>query len=174
MERAMSKAKHALTTSANPTPTRRSILSGGVRVAGAAVIRSVAGISSDVALAAQDKASTIRTGIGPLSAKGSAVISVLRDLKASYYAADGKAAECECEEGEPGFAEYQAALEQSEALNSEFDELVKRLTAGPARTWDDFVIRAEICRQHCELEFDLFQDEHGEKLGQLLVAMMSI
>jgi hypothetical protein len=27
---------------------------------------------------------------------------------------------------------------------------------------------------HCELEFDIFQDEHGEKLGQLLVAMMSI
>ena len=36
------------------------------------------------------------------------------------------------------------------------------------------MIRAEICRQHCELEFDLYQDEHGEKLGQLLVAMMSI
>jgi hypothetical protein len=33
----MSKADDALTTSAKPTPTRRSILSGGVRIAGAAI-----------------------------------------------------------------------------------------------------------------------------------------
>jgi hypothetical protein len=170
----MSKADHGLITSANPTLTRRNILSGGAQIAGAAIIGSIAGISSSAAVPAQDEASTMRTGIGPLSAEGNAVITALRDLKARYYAADGKAAECECKKGEPGFAEYRAALKLSEALNSEFDELVKRLTAEPSRTWDDFVIRAEICRQHCELEFDLFQDEHGEKLGQLLVAMMSI
>ena len=33
----MSKADDALTTSANPTPTRRNILSGGARIAGAAI-----------------------------------------------------------------------------------------------------------------------------------------
>jgi hypothetical protein len=141
----MSKADDALTTSANPTPTRRSILSAGAQIAGAAVIGSVAGISSDAAVAAQNKTSPIGTDIGPLSTKGSAVIAALRDLKARFHAADGKAAECECEKGEPGFAEYRAALKQSKALHSEFVELVKRLTAEPARTWDDFVIRAEIC-----------------------------
>ena len=48
----MSKAEHALITSAKPTPTRQSILSTGAQIAGAAVIGSVAGISSDAAVAA--------------------------------------------------------------------------------------------------------------------------
>ena len=47
----MSKADDALTTSTNATPTRRSILSGGTRIAGAA-IGGMAAIPSLQALAA--------------------------------------------------------------------------------------------------------------------------
>jgi hypothetical protein len=47
----MSKADHALITSTNPAPTRRNILSGGMRIAGAA-IGGMAAIPSVQALAA--------------------------------------------------------------------------------------------------------------------------
>ncbi len=47
----MSKADDAITTSADPTPTRRNILSGGARIAGAA-IAGMAAIPSLQALAA--------------------------------------------------------------------------------------------------------------------------
>jgi hypothetical protein len=39
----MSKAKHALITSGNPTPTRRSVLSTGAQIAGATAVGALAG-----------------------------------------------------------------------------------------------------------------------------------
>jgi hypothetical protein len=43
------------------------------------------------------------------------------------------------------------------------------------RSWDEVVIRAELCRLGCDIEFDLYDDgDHDGTLTELLVAIMSI
>jgi hypothetical protein len=135
-----------------------------------AVILGAGGLAAAGALSAAAPVVASEAGsFGPLSPQACAVLAQLRYTRSRYHEADSRADDNESQEGQPGFTEYQAALEQSEALNKEFEKLVKRLTKEPARSWDDIVIRAEICRLQCE-----DYGEQDETLSDFPVSVLSI
>jgi hypothetical protein len=130
----MSKADDAITTSAKPTPTRRSVLSGGVRIAGAA-IAGMAAIPSVQALAA------IPAQTLPVSENAHKNLAEVRRLVAALIRIDGRI-------GEADEAHDDVRLEKLEGKHRRiYRKLCKLQTAiesEPPRCWVDFVTRAEL------------------------------
>jgi hypothetical protein len=129
----MSKADDALTTSAKPTPTRRSILSQTARLAGAAVL-GYATVEPAQALA-------VFSQMAPANENEHADLAEARRLVAALNAADDKiSAASEADDAE---AEKAAEAEHSE-LSSQLSDLSAKLAKSPPKTRHDLVALAEI------------------------------
>ena len=133
----MSKADDALTTSANPTPTRRSILSQTARLAGAAVL-GYATVEPAQALA-------VFSQMAHANENEHADLAEARRLVAALNAADDKiSAASDAHDAE---AEEAAEAERSE-LNDQLFALSAKLAKSPPRTRLDLVTLAEIAAYH--------------------------
>ena len=129
----MSKADDALTTSANPTPTRRSILSQTARLAGAAVL-GYATLHPAEALATVSQ-------MAAANENEHADLAEARRLVAALNAADDKISAAS--EAHDADAEEAAEAERAE-LDDQLAALSAKLAASPPRTQLDLVTLAEI------------------------------
>jgi hypothetical protein len=132
MEIAMSKADDGLTTSANPTPTRRSILSQTARLAGAAVL-GYATIEPAQALAIFSQMAS--------NENEHADLAEARRLVEALNAADDKiSAASEARDAE---AEEEAEAERDQ-LDGQLLDLSDKLSSKPPKTVLDLITLAEI------------------------------
>jgi hypothetical protein len=132
MEVTMSKADNGLTTSANPTPTRRSILSGGVRIAGAAIAGMTA-IPSLQALAAIPGQSL------PVNENAQKTLAETRRLIAAMIGIEERIGEADRAHDQLRQKKLEGKLRR---VARKLDKLQKALP--PPQCWLDIVIRAEI------------------------------
>ena len=128
----MPKADDAIITSANPTPTRRNILSGGVRIAGAA-IAGLAAIPSVQALAA------IPVQPLPVNENAQKTLAETRRLIAAMIRIEERIGEADRAHDELRQKKLEGKLGR---VGRKLDKLRKALP--PPRCWLDIVIRAEI------------------------------
>jgi hypothetical protein len=133
MEVTMSKADDGLTTSANPTPTRRGIPSGTTRLAGAAVL-GYATLHPAEALAAV-------THMAPANENKHADLTEARRLVAALNAADDKISAAS--DAHDSIAEEAAEAERSR-LDDQLSDLSAKLAKSPPKTRLDLVTLAEI------------------------------
>ena len=129
----MPKADDALTTSPNPTPTRRSILAGGARVAGAA-IAGMAAIPSLQALAA------IPVQPLPVNENAQKNLAEVRRLIAALIRIDGRIGEAE--RAPRGRARRSSKANTGASIAT--SQTPNELEGEPPRCWVDIVMRAEI------------------------------
>jgi class 3 adenylate cyclase len=141
----MSKADHALITSANPTPTRRSILSRTARLAGAAVLGYATMHPAEVLAGVSQMAPT----------NENAELAEARRLIAALLAADDKISAAS--DAHDPAAEEAAEFERLE-LDCQLSDLSVKLAKGPPRTRLD---RCDACRD-CRLsDSAMFADISG-------------
>lgn len=129
----MSKADDALTTSANPTPTRRSILSRTAGIAGAAVLGYATPHPAEALAAVSQMASAIENG--------QADLAEARRLVAALNAADDKISAAS--EALDTATEEAAEAERSD-LDSQLSALSAKLAKSPPKTRLDLITLAEI------------------------------
>jgi hypothetical protein len=150
----MSKADPAFSTPASASKSRRAVIlgAGGLAAAGALSAATLA------LPAAAD-----------LADNRQAIIAEIRRLHAKHQDLITYEMSIEVREGEPGREAYEAAIAASEAAWNELHGLCDQIRAQPAHSWDDIVIRAELCRLH-----DAECGDLDETLSELWVGVLSI
>ena len=165
----MSKADNGLTTSANPTPTRRSILSQSARLAGGALL--------GYATVEPAQALVVFSQMASANENEHADLAEARRLVAALNAADDKiSAASEADDAE---AEEAAEADRSE-LNDQLFALSAKLAKNPPRTPHDLIALAEIAgyralwRRPCDSWENVrarLDEEYGDDRALLAVVL---